>query len=766
MSGVIDLAVVASMACTASTTMSLAGYSHFATCPRPNSNRAIVVRTRQDGPLKKEGVQVLIDSAVVGKRSIEFNGEVLFVAAANGALAPAMALGSADVEVLGNRIDVVPPAVPTIEITFPTETMAQDWGAEFKESVTMGPPHDRIQELILHSVLVEKHMADLCGRAQGIEDLEKRNKKLKKELGLPDGNATNFTQGTGSSWFTSSSYCQPTEEDTLKDQVLEFRDKSERAQALAEDLRRKAAEHVHPDVHQAAHDKMQQHKEECTRAKDEVTKLQVRVDELTPASCGAQGQPSQGSTHVTEANLQQAVKQLEIRRTHLANDFAQRYKDVQMQLAASNRQVQDERTRADSRAALVQSLTQEKVGLMAQLEVLQKECSEGVSLAKALKKQADETPLIVTAADQKMQQQQPQTVQEILLSNHKQMQAQRLEFTSQLEEQQRQHELDIRQLKGSNGTIMPCQSQETLSMESELSRKVSQLTQENGGLKEKLAQQDQSLDKERSRRAEIMRVPRRSSSCSKSYQREESPAGYHMALRSPSEVRVLTIGDTDGYPAGSMPLLTPMDVQGSVQLLSGVPPPFQGGSVRAPYQLMCSGSEIKMFGDPHLRSAEILPVLQGGSAGYPIALGSRFASSPRLSLNAAPALRPATPGPTASPRKEQESQNVVSRSQSGLINTNAMAQASGRYTLPAPSSWVGTQATACSVPPSPIFDARKSVGSSTYDTSSNSRTVSSTVSSSTSAGSVMLPGPSPVASAVRPFQSREDQLRYSQIGRR
>ncbi len=47
--------------------------------------------------------------------------------------------------------------------------------------------------------------------------------------------------------------------DALKMQVEEQRRESEKAQALAEDLKRRIAEHVSVEEHRAAHDQMQIH---------------------------------------------------------------------------------------------------------------------------------------------------------------------------------------------------------------------------------------------------------------------------------------------------------------------------------------------------------------------------------------------------------------------------------------------------------------------------------------------------------------------------
>lgn len=191
MTGVLEAAAVCTFTATATSSLSLAGYGHAAPCLEgifskksvPRKNLEPPLRTNAHGPLDQAGVAVKLDDRSLGKRQIAFDGEILSISGDDGTLVRRMALGDCDVKVQGPQVFAVPPTIPKIELKFGTSTEAERWASEFKEA-KFGAPQERIHELILHCLSVEKHLKDLRGRCQSSHEQEKQFRSLKKKLTL------------------------------------------------------------------------------------------------------------------------------------------------------------------------------------------------------------------------------------------------------------------------------------------------------------------------------------------------------------------------------------------------------------------------------------------------------------------------------------------------------------------------------------------------------------------------------------------------------
>jgi len=192
MTGVLEAAAVCTMTCTATSSLSLAGYGHVAPCiegmfskkkpPRKHLEPTPCSRLHA-GPLGQAGVAVKLDDKSIGKRQLQFDGEILSISGNDGALMRRMALGDCDVRIQGSQVVAVPPTIPKIELNFGTSKEAEQWASEFKQA-KFGAPQERIHELILHCLSVEKHLKDLRGRCQREHEQEKQFRSLKKKLTL------------------------------------------------------------------------------------------------------------------------------------------------------------------------------------------------------------------------------------------------------------------------------------------------------------------------------------------------------------------------------------------------------------------------------------------------------------------------------------------------------------------------------------------------------------------------------------------------------
>jgi len=249
MTAILELAAVSTFTCTAASTLGLSGYAHakpclagiFKTGPRHHDKTHQLDAPHHAellaGPMTHKGVQVKMNGSTCGKKPIKFNGEILFVgSAATGELEPALALGNCDVKITGSKVFAEPAPLPTIELTFDSESQAQLWAKELSESAMVGPPQDRIQELILHSVKIDKHLLDLRSRSEKVSELEIQNKKLKKDLKLVkcgfDGPEPIQKQGTSTllaAWLSGSGSA---EQEKLKADLQAKTEEMEKAAAL------------------------------------------------------------------------------------------------------------------------------------------------------------------------------------------------------------------------------------------------------------------------------------------------------------------------------------------------------------------------------------------------------------------------------------------------------------------------------------------------------------------------------------------------------
>jgi len=188
----LEAAAICTATCTATSSMSLAGYGHVAPCMQgifskkspPRKNLEAPLRsTVHAGPLGKAGVVVKLNDKSMGKREVAFDGEILSISGDDGALVRRMALGDCDVKIQGSQVIAVPPTIPKIELKFGTSTEAEQWASEFKQA-KFGAPQERINELSRHCLSVEKHLVDLRARCQSSHEQEKQFRSLKKKLTL------------------------------------------------------------------------------------------------------------------------------------------------------------------------------------------------------------------------------------------------------------------------------------------------------------------------------------------------------------------------------------------------------------------------------------------------------------------------------------------------------------------------------------------------------------------------------------------------------
>lgn len=471
MAGVAELGAMATMACSATSSLGLAAYGHIMHGKERDKNHVVDKCHRHEGPLRKEGVRVSVDHIPTGRKGLEFNGEVLCITSDDGKqeLVPAITLGGADVKVEGMRVIIKPPVLSTIVLDFPNKQDAEKWSSEMSEAIKVGAPHERIQELLMHSLRVEKHIADLRNRAATATNLQKENKKIQKQLN-PSG----------------STGADPV--DALQAQVREHEERKEKVQALAEVLRKQMDEHVAPEDHNAVHEQMQFHKEQSTQAKEEVARLRKMVDDLMPVVLDAQSQ-AQASAQKDGGAFQR--QELDAQSEQLKQEFAKRYKDAQMQLASCEQRGREEAARCDMQATQADNLFRLNNSLRDQIDQLQASRRLIVQTGGA-RSQASTERFVDNNVEQK-----GQSVEEILIAKHQQLEAQRTDFSNQLTEQKRQHEIEISELremheksklaKPTSPTSVP-----PVSIESDLrlSLKASDLAQENSRLKDQLAEQE------------------------------------------------------------------------------------------------------------------------------------------------------------------------------------------------------------------------------------------------------------------------------------
>jgi len=271
MTGVLELGAVSCLSLTASSTLGAASFSNFKRCyeglfkkkPRHHQNRHHLEPPHHpellQGPLRQDGVKVKVGSQSLGKQGVEFNGEILSVssASASATLAPVMALGDCEVSVNRDRVVISPPSIPTAELTFGSPEEAKMWADQFKEAVLVGPPQDRIQELIAHSMRVEKHVNDLRARSEKVSQLEEQSKKLKKHLALeragmgggepPARSSSTATVLAG--WLTRANTADLSDDERqkLENELQQRQEELVKTKSFNEKLTSKIVEHARTD---------------------------------------------------------------------------------------------------------------------------------------------------------------------------------------------------------------------------------------------------------------------------------------------------------------------------------------------------------------------------------------------------------------------------------------------------------------------------------------------------------------------------------------
>lgn len=408
-------------------------------------------------------MRVRSGNASLGKRGIEFNGEVLFITGAgeDEPLAPAMALGGCDVrvETSESRIIAVPPAIPTVELVFPTATEAIDWANDFQQGASVGLPHERIQELITHSIAVEKHVDDLRKRAHRVHKMEELNKKLKRDLGykkagirdctaphkehgllsvfrqVSDGQGEVVSDTNGNGRRHRSTFPFMSQGDNVQDlhmQLRQQKDDVEKAQAMAEELKRRMEDHISPEAHAAVHAEMRQHKADIEKSQEEAAQLRRQMDQMHQRAVeGA------SSSSAQPTKLQHAVRE-----EQLVSQFEDKLKDVQNQLSQSHLSLQEEKQRMETAITTEEALRKENEALQVQIQELD-DLGNSMMTTESIEVES-------SAADDEQQPQSNrlrQAVQDMQISFHAQLQAQRADFTRQLKEQQTRHEIGVAHLK-------------------------------------------------------------------------------------------------------------------------------------------------------------------------------------------------------------------------------------------------------------------------------------------------------------------------------
>jgi len=367
MSGVFELCAVGTFSISAASTLSLSGYAHIKMCleglvkkkPKHQQKNHHLDAPHQkellDGPLKKEGVPVKLDNTSIGKRGVEFNGEILFISSSSsGKLAPAMALGACDIVVKDSKVAIQPPAIQKTELTFANAAEAQQWAKEFNEAKLVGPPQERIQELILHSMRVEKHVSDLRARSEKVAQLEEHANKLKSKLkmqkaGLADepSSARAETSSVLSAWFRAGTTSRPDDKEKarLNLELQKSREEFEKAQRLNKSLRGSIVENARTN-HEVAltwrrfvNGKIAQYKDQMERQSSSGRDL-TAPDEVL--DCDPQPEPKLAAQQKPPfANVNQSAQQA--KQSPFSRDFDQRFKDVENQLALSQRSYQEEK---------------------------------------------------------------------------------------------------------------------------------------------------------------------------------------------------------------------------------------------------------------------------------------------------------------------------------------------------------------------------------------------------------------------------------------
>lgn len=365
MSGVLEAGFVTTFACTAAGTLSASAYANTSALfrqrtqlreeedgsDRNNNDGAlhpdqfIARKEKRQGPLKQDGVRVKLDNSSVGMRGVEFNGEILFVSdSENGPLVPAMALGACNVGMNGCSVTATPASLPPVELTFSNPAEAKSWAKEFKEAVLVGPPQERIQELIIHSMKVEKHVADLRARSERVAELETHTQKLKNFLKIPKAGLAEDADPQAptaslilSNWLgggTANQEDHAAEKERLANELQQRHVELERAQSFHTSLKTKIVEHARTN-HVVAmrwrnlvNARMQQEKEQSDIASSEATARKELTARTATDESFASPKVANGSGAIPESSCTVFAQQ-----DFLSTDFLQRLKAMESQLS-------------------------------------------------------------------------------------------------------------------------------------------------------------------------------------------------------------------------------------------------------------------------------------------------------------------------------------------------------------------------------------------------------------------------------------------------
>lgn len=317
MTGIVEAAAIGAMTCTATSSLSIAGYGHAVEHPclaGMFGKKAAVQKkhhleppshpTLHNKPLDKTGVTVKLNNGKSqGAKKVRFDGEILSISNDKGEYVRTLALGACDIKVDGSRILATPTPVPTIELRMGSPEEAKVWADEFKEASLVGGSQERIHELILHCLVVEKHLKDLRTRCEKGAEQEKQVAKLKKQMSMsklgfakPDEPAR---PSALAAWFlpTASSAPSPAADAKLRKELELEHDKLEQANKLAAVLSKRMQEDPDEDechirllnhvfqawsleVHRSRKVQMQLCYDESRKAQAQVAELQSRLDKL------------------------------------------------------------------------------------------------------------------------------------------------------------------------------------------------------------------------------------------------------------------------------------------------------------------------------------------------------------------------------------------------------------------------------------------------------------------------------------------------------
>lgn len=375
MTGVVEGGALVTFLTTAASTVGMAAYANVKT--KGCFAGFFTKNTKKDGdwfkksellqgPLSMDAVKVRLGNAPAVSRGVQFNGEVLFLSSsesARGTMSPTVALGACNVSIKDAKIVVSPPSIPDIELTFANATEAQRWQKEFNEAVLVGPPQERIQELVDHTLRVEKHVADLRARSQKVFELEQHSKKLQKNLtlhkaGVSDEPRKSQAGGVLTAWFGSNAEAMNSEEKAKMMKELSERDAElKKAQGQNSKLKESIVESARSNGEVSLKWRSLVN-QKIQRVKEGMAQDLARSQDL-----GIPQTPDYSRQRSAEAPLEEELRLYHLTpgewRPDTNKEFEQRVKDVENQLAASRQSFQ-ENLNANSGIRMQSALLPEK----------------------------------------------------------------------------------------------------------------------------------------------------------------------------------------------------------------------------------------------------------------------------------------------------------------------------------------------------------------------------------------------------------------------